>query len=98
VGFGYADGYLRSFSNVGQALIQAKDGMCFNLPVVGRVSMDVTTLDVSDLPASVMSEAHEVMFYHPHQGGIIAAAHSAGTIPYELLTGLKPTLARWVGT
>jgi alanine racemase len=97
VGFGYADGYLRSFSNVGQALIQAKDGTCFNLPVVGRVSMDVTTLDVSDLPASVMSDAHDVMFYHPHQGGIIAAAHSAGTIPYELLTSLKPTLARWVG-
>ena len=97
VGFGYADGYLRSFSNVGQAIIRAKDGSVFPLPVVGRVSMDVTTLDVSDLPASVMSDVHDVMFYHPHQGGIITAAHSAGTIPYELLTSLKPTLARWVG-
>jgi alanine racemase len=97
VGFGYADGYLRSFSNVGQALIQAKDGTCFNLPVVGRVSMDVTTLDGTDVPESVVSEASEVMFYAPEQGGIIAAAHSAGTIPYELLTSLKPTLARWVG-
>ena len=97
VGFGYADGYLRSFSNVGQAIIRAKDGSVFPLPVVGRVSMDVTTLDVSDLPASVVSEANEVIFYAPEQGGIIAAAHSAGTIPYELLTSLKPTLARWVG-
>jgi alanine racemase len=97
VGFGYADGYLRSFSNVGQALIQAKDGTCFNLPVVGRVSMDVITLDGTDVPESVVSEANEVIFYAPEQGGIIAAAHSAGTIPYELLTSLKPTLARWVG-
>jgi alanine racemase len=97
VGFGYADGYLRSFSNAGQALLQAKDGTCFNLPVVGRVSMDVTTLDATDLPDAVVSEANEVIFYAPEQGGIIAAAHSAGTIPYELLTGLKPTLARWVG-
>ncbi len=97
VGFGYADGYLRSLSNTGQAVMQAKDGTCFNLPVVGRVSMDVTTLDTTDVPEAVLAQGEEVVFYHPHQGGIIAAAHSAGTIPYELLTGLKPTLARWVG-
>ena len=96
VGFGYADGYLRSFSNTGQALIQTKDGTCFDLPVVGRVSMDVTTLDATDLPESMMAEADKVVFYHPQQGGIIDAAHRAGTIPYELLTSLQPTLARWV--
>ncbi|MFM7622983.1 MAG: alanine racemase [Alphaproteobacteria bacterium] len=96
VGFGYADGYLRSFSNTGQALIQTKNGTCFDVPVVGRVSMDVTTLDATDVPEAVVAGADTVVFYHPQQGGIIAAAHRAGTIPYELLTSLKPTLGRWV--
>jgi alanine racemase len=96
VGFGYADGYLRAFSNRGVAQLTGEDGTVFVLPVIGRVSMDVVTLDTSDVPESVLATTDEVIFYHPDQGGILAASVAAGTIPYELLTSLKSDLGRWV--
>src|SRR5207248_1953553 len=43
--FGYADGYRRSFSNRSFVLVRGR-----RVPVVGRVTMDMTMLDVTDLP------------------------------------------------
>lgn len=81
VAVGYADGYLRSLS--GRAV-----GECRGRPVplVARVSMDLTTFDVTDRPDITMGDRITVL------GGAGCtpddAAALAGTIGYELLTGL----------
>ena len=53
VGFGYADGYLRAFSNVGSACL-SYDGNIYSAPVIGRVSMDVSNIDVSHIPSNII--------------------------------------------
>jgi alanine racemase len=90
---GYADGYLRSLSSRGRAFLGGAE-----VPVVGRVSMDLVTLDVTALPdaqarpgamVEVISERHPVD----------AVAADAGTIGYEILTGLGARYARrYTGT
>lgn len=75
---GYADGILRYLS--GRATLWADDLPC---PVVGRVSMDLLTVDVTHLPE--VPDALELL--GPYQG-IDELAEAAGTIGYEILTGL----------
>ncbi|MCJ7499980.1 alanine racemase, partial [bacterium] len=48
ISVGYADGYLRCLTNRGQVLIGGK-----RAPVVGRVTMDMTMVDVTDLPEEI---------------------------------------------
>ena len=81
VGIGYGDGYPRAGSGRGAALIGGQ-----RAPVVGRVSMDFVTLDVTDLkkPAEVNDMAE---FFGPDLR-LFEAAAAAGRIPYDLLTGL----------
>ncbi len=81
---GYADGLLRALSN--NAVLFAGDTPC---PLVGRVSMDLITVDVSHLAAP--PEALSIL--GPHQG-IDDLAHAAGTIGYEILTSLGPRYQR----
>lgn len=81
---GYADGILRSLSN--RALLFAGDVPC---PVVGRISMDAVTVDVSHL-ATVPARLD---LLGPHQG-IDDLAAGAGTIGYEILTRLSARLDR----
>lgn len=85
---GYADGYLRSLSNRGTAVVAGVE-----VPVVGRVSMDLITIDVTDVPASAVSVGDSVDLLG---GGITLddAAERAGTIGYELLTALGKRYAR----
>lgn len=78
VAAGYADGLLRSLS--GKATLWAGDHPC---PLIGRVSMDLITVDVTDLPE--VPEALEIL--GPHQG-IDALAEAGETISYEILTSL----------
>jgi len=85
---GYADGYLRSSSNRGRAFIDE-----YEVPVVGRVSMDLVTLDVTALPdhlarAGTMVEL--ISARHP----VDSVAADAGTIGYEILTSLGARYAR----
>jgi alanine racemase len=82
VGVGYADGYLRSLSNRGQALIGGK-----RVPVVGRVSMDLLTLDVSSLPEAAARPGTSVELIGGAQD-VDALARQAGSIGYEILTAL----------
>lgn len=82
VAAGYADGYLRSLSNRGTALLGGQ-----RVAVVGRVSMDLITLDVSALPRDVAVPGALVDLIGPGHG-IDALAEEAGTIGYELLTAL----------
>ncbi len=79
---GYADGYRRSASNRGVAWL---DGV--RLPVVGRVSMDSITLDVSALPQGRIAPGTMVTLIGP-DWTIDDVAATAGTIGYEVLTSL----------
>jgi len=80
VAVGYADGYLRSLS--GQA-IGRHDGR--DIPLVGRVSMDLATFDVTDHPA-VGEGAMIELIGSGNPADAVAAR--AGTIGYEVLTSL----------
>ena len=92
VAAGYADGYFRSGSNPGDhaggvAIIRGKE-----VPIVGRVSMDLITLDVTELDPA------------PQRGDLVdlvgpglpieTMGTRAGTIGYEVLTSLSRRFAR----
>ena len=82
VGVGYADGFLRSLSNSASAFIGG-----VRVPIVGRVSMDLITLDVSDIPAGATRPGCVVeLIGADHSADDLAA--EAGTIGYEILTAL----------
>ncbi|MFQ5959017.1 MAG: alanine racemase [Alphaproteobacteria bacterium] len=85
---GYADGYLRALSN--RAFAAVGD---VRVAVVGRVSMDLVTLDVSSLPADQARPGATVDLV----GGacpVDEVAGWAGTIGYEILTSLGRRYAR----
>lgn len=77
VNLGYADGYLRAFSDGGHA--RAGDR---RLPVIGRVSMDLVALDVSAAPELRDGDWVEMDYALPE------TAAASGLSQYELLTGL----------
>jgi alanine racemase len=82
---GYADGLRTSLSNSGQALIRGA-----RVPVVGRVSMDFTALDVTDL--GDVRPGEEAVFFGRQGGEEITAAEAAGSmgaIAYELICGVS---------
>jgi alanine racemase len=87
---GYADGYPWSLVGRGEALVGGR-----RVPVVGAVSMDLTVLDVTALPA--VAEGDEVVLLGRQGGEEVTAvelAERAGTIPYEILTRLGQRLPR----
>ena len=81
---GYADGFPRTLSNT--AILWAGEEPC---PVVGRVSMDMITVDVSNLAAV----PDHLTLIGPMQS-FDQLADTATTIGYEILTGLGPRLKR----
>lgn len=81
---GYADGLLRSLSN--KATLWDGDVPC---PLIGRVSMDLITVDISHLPHIPAS-----LDLIGQRQGVDALATVAGTIGYEILTSLGPRYKR----
>ncbi|MGO4908176.1 alanine racemase [Pseudorhodobacter sp. W20_MBD10_FR17] len=81
---GYADGLLRTLGN--RAVLWAGDVPC---PVVGRVSMDAITVDISHLEQI----PRKLDILGPHQT-IDDLAEAGDTIGYEILTGLGARYAR----
>lgn len=81
VAAGYADGYLRSFSNCGFAHI---DGV--RVPIVGAVSMDTLIVDVTDVPRPIHEDT--LVELAGDNIGVDDLARAAGTIGYEVLTAL----------
>ncbi|HLO79109.1 MAG TPA: alanine racemase [Magnetospirillum sp.] len=79
---GYADGLFRSLGNRGFGVIEGE-----RVPVVGRISMDLTTFDVSHLPPEQARPGALVELIGEHQSADALAA-DAGTIGYEILTAL----------
>jgi alanine racemase len=82
VGVGYADGYFRSLGGSGEGYIGDHPA-----PVVGRISMDLITVDVTDVPAERACPGASVELLGPHRT-VDLLASQAGTIGYEVLTSL----------
>lgn len=83
ISIGYADGYLRAFSAMGSA----KSGDHI-LPVIGRVSMDLVTLDVTTAPELKEGDWVKIDYDLP------TASAQSGLSQYELLTNLGTRFAR----
>lgn len=92
VAVGYADGYLRSLSSRGHAVLGG-----IRVPVVGRVSMDLITVDITDVPTPLGQPGEFIDLIGPgHTADDLAA--EAGTIGYEILTSLGSRhMRRYVG-
>ena len=87
---GYQDGYTRSLSNQGRAIVAG--GF---VPVVGRISMDWTLLDVTD--SENVAVGDEVMFIGSNGDLVIAAEELAAltdTISYEITCGINRRVPR----
>ena len=89
---GYADGYDRKLGNAAYVLIRGK-----RAPVIGRVCMNLTMVDISDIPQASLEE--EVVLLGRDGEEQISAetmAEWAGTINYEIVTRISPLLPRKV--
>ena len=87
---GYADGLRRLHSNNGRVLTRGHFA-----PVVGRVSMDLTIIDVTDVPGVELGD--EVTLIGGQNGLRITAedlAERIGTISYEIVTGISARVPR----
>lgn len=85
VGVGYADGVRRVLSNRGGAAFGGQ-----RLPIIGRVSMDLTHLDAT---GTALDTGDWVEFFGPNLG-VDEMARDADTIAYEILTGIGPRVER----
>jgi|TARA_Y100000814_G_scaffold233099_1_gene176911 alanine racemase len=92
IGVGYADGYMRAGSGFAQAYIGD-----FRIPVVGRISMDLITLDISAVPERYSHVGSIVDLIGPNYS-VDSLAKDSGTIGYEILTSLGKRYNRtWEG-
>jgi len=88
VALGYADGLMRAIGNRGHAAIGG-----VRVPIAGRVSMDLTVLDVTRVPAEHLSLDSEAEFF----GDTISleeAAEAGNTAAYEVLTSITRRVPR----
>jgi len=87
---GYADGYSRAFSNRGMVLVGGQEA-----PIVGRVCMDMTMVDVTRIPEAKPGDPVVLI---GRQGtrelSALDLARWQGTIPYEVLCGISPRVPR----
>jgi len=88
---GYADGVPRAFSNGGAVLVAG-----VRCPIAGRISMDLTAVDVTNLDAPPR-RGTEVVFFGTRGGnrlGVEEMARAAGTVSWEILCGVGPRVPR----
>ncbi len=95
VPLGYGDGLARELGNRGGMLIRG-----VRCPIAGRVSMDLTMLDVTDLPACAIGDEVVVLGSQPTIAGGIASitadelARESGTIAYDVLIAVSRRVPR----
>jgi len=90
LGVGYADGYRRALSNRGVALVRGR-----RVPVAGIVTMDMTMLDVTDVPCEVGDVATLVGRDGNDVLTVDEVADTGQLLSYELLVGLKLRVPRF---
>lgn len=93
IAVGYADGVFRALS-----VADNREGLQVHFgshpaPLIGRVSMDLITVDVTDVPRELARRGAWVELIGTHVAAHEFAAH-AGTIDYEVLTNLGTRAAR----
>jgi len=87
---GYADGYPRALSNRGRVLVRRRFA-----PVVGRISMDLTLVDVTDVTGVAEGDIVTLIGADgPHELTAEELARTAGTISYELTCGISQRVRR----
>lgn len=87
---GYGHGYSWTLSNVGEMLVRGA-----RAPIVGRVTMDLTMLDVTDIPG--VKEGDEVVLFGGQGADAITVeevAAKAGTLSYEILCSIGKRVVR----
>jgi alanine racemase len=87
---GYADGYPRLLSNRARIIVRGEYA-----PVVGRVSMDLTTVDVGHIPGVAVGD--EVILIGSNNGKSVDAVELARlceSVPYEILCGISQRVPR----
>ncbi len=87
---GYGDGFRRAISNKGRVIVSDHYAS-----VVGTVSMDLTTIDVSLIPGVEVGD-EVILIGHSEHCSVTAEDHAqwAGTIPYEITCGISPRVPR----
>jgi len=91
---GYADGYNRQLSNRGRVIVRGHYA-----PIVGRISMDLTLVDVTGIPG--VAVADEVILLGASEGlNVDALEHAelANSTPYEILCNISKRVPRRYGT
>jgi alanine racemase len=88
---GYGDGVPRAlYTGGGEALVRGR-----RVPVVGRISMDATVLDLTDVPGAAEGDVATLVGTDGNETITLdEVARRCGTISYEILTGLTPRLPR----
>lgn len=86
---GYADGYRRSLSNRAEALLGGR-----RIPVAGRVTMDMTMLDVTGTDAALGDVVTLLGRDGADEITVVELAERSELSPYEILTGLRERLPR----
>lgn len=87
---GYADGLKRNLSNKASLLVKG-----FPAPIIGRISMDLTVIDLTNVPGAGEGELVTLIDDRPESPcSVQTLAHLADTIPYEILTGLGQRIKR----
>jgi len=88
---GYADGILRQRTNRGCALVRGQFA-----PLVGAISMDLTTLDVTDVPGAALGD---IVTIYGRDGGreirVSEVAQQIGTVTSDLLCALGRRVPRF---
>jgi len=90
VAIGYADGVFRARANRGEVLVRGR-----RAPLIGMVSMDAVTLDVSDVPGVLVGDV-ATLIGRDGDERITAeeVAGWSGTVSYEVLTSIGPRVER----
>jgi alanine racemase len=86
---GYADGYRRVLSNRGQVLVNGK-----RAPVTGVVTMDMTMVDVTEIPCSIGDAVTLIGVDGDERIDVADVARMGELSPYEVLTSLRGRLPR----
>lgn len=90
LGVGYADGYPHALSGNGCVLLHGRFA-----PVLGAVSMDLTTVDVTDIPGVSAGDLATLIGTNGEQSiDALELGRMAGTISYAILTNIQPRVKR----